>query len=53
MKQRVKEFLENNRGTFTYGDVAKQLGTIGRAVGACMRALGKDGFAECGRVIKK
>ena len=52
MKDRVRRLLESNPGkTWTYGEIARRLGSHPRAIGACMSGLGNDGFELCGNVV--
>jgi len=41
LKDKVIQFLQNNKGTFTYGEVAKKLGSHPLPVGMCLKAMGR------------
>lgn len=52
--QRALEHLKSNKKkTYTYSELAAELGTTPRAIGAAMFALGRRGFTECNRVTFK
>lgn len=51
--QAVLEFLAENPGVWTYGQIGQALNIHPRAVGAIMRGLGHRGYAaECNRVVR-
>jgi len=54
MTERVETYLDSVEGTFTYGQIARRLGSHPRAIGRCMKALERLGRNDlCGRVIKE
>ena len=42
LRDKVIQFLQSNKGIFTYGEIAKRLGSHPLGVGMCLKAMGKD-----------
>ena len=54
MMKKVTQFLDENKGIFTYSEVAIALNSWGKAIGQVMKGLGRRGLTNyCQRVVKK
>lgn len=53
LNELVEAFLMSNDGIFSYDEIGKIHGTIGRAIGPCMASIGKRNMSITNRVISK